>query len=332
MKICICGGGSLGHVCAGMLSSKANVNINLLTGHPNSWNHNITITDINKVAYQGTINKISDNAEELLTDCDIVLICQPGYMIEKTLYQIKPFINNSIVGSIVSNTGFFFNAHKILGEQTKLFGFQRSPYIARTSNYGHSADLLGYKSQLFIAVENIPDRESFCKTIEDLFGTRTRLLNNYYEASLSNSNPILHTGRLYSLWNRWNGELYDHNILFYKEWRVGDSDLLLKMDAEFMSLLDVLPVKKGSIPSLLEYYECDDAIGLTHKINSIPAFQKILSPMKKVDGGWIPDFSNRYFTEDFPFGLRFIVDLANSKGITAPYINKVYEWGKSKCK
>ena len=47
MRICICGGGSLGHVCAGVLSSHKDCSVNLYTNHPQQWKHDITITDIN---------------------------------------------------------------------------------------------------------------------------------------------------------------------------------------------------------------------------------------------------------------------------------------------
>ena len=104
------------------------------------------------------------------------------------------------------------------------------------------------------------------------------------------------------------------------------------MDSEFMRLLDVLPITKGAIPSLLDYYESHDASSLTDKISSIVAFTDIASPMKEVDGGWIPDFESRYFTEDFPYGLKIIVDLAREKNINTPILNKVFEWGISKCK
>ena len=132
------------------------------------------------------------------------------------------------------------------------------------------------------------------------------------------------------MWKDWNGEVYDHNILFYKEWTVEASQMLIDMDTEFMQLLDVLPVTKGAIPSLLEYYESYDAESLCNKITSIPAFQNITSPMKEVEGGWIPDFESRYFTEDFPYGLTYIWQLAHEKGIPCPNIDKVYEWGMSK--
>lgn len=329
-KVCICGGGSLGHVCAGVLSSQNDVDVNIYTQQPEKWSANINITDLNGKKYSGHLSVISNNPKDAVYGCDIVFLCLPGFAIEDTLLSIKDYIGNAFVGSIVCSTGFFFAAHKILEEDVKLFGFQRTPFIARTLQYGHSANLLGYKNEVAIATENISNRESFRKLVEKLWITPTKLLNSHYEVSLTNSNPILHTGRLYSMWKNWNGEIYDHNILFYKEWTIDSSKILIEMDSEFAMLLDKLPVAKGTIPSLLEYYESNDAESLCNKIRSIPAFQSITSPMKGVYGGWIPDFSSRYFTEDFPYGLFFIHKLAHENNILCPTIDKVFEWGISK--
>ena len=331
-KVCICGGGALAHVCAGVLSSQPEVEVNIFTRKPELWSHQLEVTDSRGKVYNGNLNIIDNSPEEALKDCDIVFLCLPGFAIEGTLNSIKPYIGNAIVGSIVCSTGFFFAAHRILGEDARLFGFQRVPYIARTKEYGHTANLLGYKPQLAIAVENVEDNEAFRQLVETLWMTPVKLLGSHYEVSLTNSNPILHTGRLYSMWKDWDGEVYDHNILFYKEWTNEASQMLIDMDAEFMQLLDVLPVTKGAIPSLLEYYESHDEESLTRKITSIPAFRNITSPMKEVDGGWVPDFESRYFTEDFPYGLKFIVELAKDKNIDCPNLNMVFEWGISKCK
>lgn len=99
------------------------------------------------------------------------------------------------------------------------------------------------------------------------------------------------------------------------------------MDEEFQSVLRALGIERNVIPPLLDYYESVDAKTLTSKIKSIPAFQSIKSPMKKISDGWIPDFPSRYFTEDFPFGLRYIKDVAKSQSVNTPFINEVYEWG-----
>jgi len=329
MKICICGGGSLGHVCAGVMASQEGVELKILSGHPERWNNRIVVSDGDGKKFVANISKVSSNPQEVINNQDIILFCLPGYLIEKTLSEIKPYIGNAAVGTVVSSTGFFFFAHDILGEKAKLFGLQRVPFISRVAEYGNTANLLGYKTSLAAALENIEDKERFRKELERLFITPVTLLESFYEVALSNSNPILHTGRLYTMFHGKEYEIYDHNILFYKEWTDEASQMLIDMDSEFFQLLDKLNVH--SLPTLLDYYESTDAKSLTRKIQSIPAFQNITSPMKEVEGGWVADYKSRYFTEDFPFGLRWIKDLANNYSIPMIIIPRVYNWGEKKC-
>lgn len=328
MRITICGGGSLGHVCAGVLSSHPANEVNILTGHPQQWQHHVTVDDPEGRIIQGNIQTITSSAQETIPHSDIVLLCVPGPLIEPILNDLRPHLTErNKVGAIVSSTGFFFKAHRILPSGTQLFGFQRVPYISRIQEYGSSAHLLGYKKALSAATENIAHPEEFCELLSELFLTPVTLLNNYYEASLTNSNPILHTGRLFTMWGNYRGESYDHNIYFYKEWDTASAQKIIDMDREFMQLLQTLPVAPGAIPSLLEYYESTDAESLAEKIRSIPAFQPILSPMRETSSGWVPDFSSRYFTEDFPHGLQIIKDLAVEHKIKTPVIDEVLGWG-----
>ena len=325
MRICICGGGALGHVCAAVFASKKGVELNILSGHPEQWHNEISVTDEDGKQYVAQINKVSSNPESVVVGQDIIFLCLPGFLIEQTLRNIKPFIGKAVVGSVVSSTGFFFFAHDILGEEAKLFGFQRVPFISRVIEYGKSASLLGYKKSLSVVLENVENRDSFLKDLERLFLTPIKLLSSFYEVALSNSNPILHTGRLYTLFNGREDKVFDHNILFYKEWTDEASLFLIEMDNEFFQLLGRLNVH--SIPSLLDYYECKDAPSLTRKIQSIPAFHRILSPMSKKKGGWLPDFKSRYFIEEFPYRLWWIKDMAISNFIKCPTIDEVYQWG-----
>lgn len=330
MNICICGGGGLGHVCAGVFASQGHI-VDILTGHPKKWSKNIIVTDNEGKEFSGSLNNVSDSPEDLVPDANIVLLCVPGYLIEETLLKIKPYLNkDNKVGSIVSSTGFFFQAHKILDNKCCLFGFQRVPYISRVKEYGRSAYLLGYKQALNVAIENCTTPQIFASELSNLFLTPVNVLNNFYEASLTNSNPILHTGRLYTMWGTHEVQPTAEQSLFYADWTDEASQCLIDMDSEFMQLLSALGVKEGVIPSLLDYYESTDAKSLTAKIRSIEAFKTIKSPMLKTEQGWMPDFSSRYFTEDFPFGLKFIKDLMGKHNISSPTIDKVYRWGLSR--
>lgn len=334
MNICICGGGNLGHVVLGVLAAQPQNRVSLLTNHPQRWADTVTVTDPNGKQYVGKIVQITNRAEDVIPHSDIVLLCLPGFAIREELEKIRPYLSaTTAVGSIVSSTGFFFEAQRLLPKEQPLFGFQRVPFISRTTEYGRSAELKGYKPLLNLAIEQTADKEALCLTIEQLFHTPTQLLQSHYEASLTNSNPLLHPSRLYTLWKDWHeGIVYDKNPYFYADWTLEAAQLYIDMDAEFQTLLRTLPVRSEAIPDVLTYYESHDAASLAHKLRTIPAFQGILSPMKEVEGGFLPDFHSRYFTEDFPFGMRFIIELAQEKGVQIPKIKEVYEWGKGEIK
>lgn len=322
------GGGNLGHVVAGIFASRQVDRISVLTRKPENWHSCIEVFNSEcKTITFGRLFRISSNPKDVISDADIVLICLPGYAIHCELEIIKPFLKRGAkVGSIVSSSGFFFEAHKILPHETSLFGFQRVPYISRIIEYGRIAEMKGKKSSLSMVVEHIKDKEDFKKEVENLFQIPVKLLDNYYEVSFSNSNPLLHSARLYTLWKDWHkGMVYDSIPQLYTDWTDEASFLYIQMDNELQSLLSLLSVK--NIPSVLEYYESHGVHSLTNKISHIPAFIGIPAPMLKVETGYIPDFSSRYFVEDFSYGMHFIVEEAEKHKVLVPTIQRVYNWG-----
>ena len=330
MRICICGGGNLGHVCAGFLANRGH-QVSILTTKPERWSQTIEIVapDGN---FDGHLAQVTSNAADAIPQAEIVLVCLPGFAIHDELIKIKPHISNTCkVGTVVSSTGFFFEALEMLPASIPIFGFQRVPFISRTIEYGQKAELKGYKDSLHVAIEHTVAKESLRQELEMLFERPVTLADNFYEVSLSNSNPLLHPSRLYTMWKDWEpGIVYHRNPQFYAEWTCEASSLLIQMDEEFQHLLKVLGLKPGCIPTVLDYYESTDAESLTNKLHDIKAFQGISSPMKEVPNGFIPDFTSRYFTEDFPFGMRFIVETAHTHHVPIPTIEDVYRWGISK--
>lgn len=331
MKICICGGGNLGHVVAGFVSAQRRYDVCVLTRSPERWKKEIVVETPDGEELIGKLEGIYSDAVQAVSGADIVLLCLPGYSIREMLEKIKNCLSPSTaVGSVVSNTGFFFEAMSILPPNIPLFGFQRVPFISRTVEYGCRARLRGYKDSLSVAIEHTDDKESIRESLESMLKTPVLLLNSFYEASLSNSNPLLHPSRLYDLWCDWHeGITYDHVPLFYEEWTERAASLYIAMDQELQSLLEVLPVDTSCIPSVLDYYDSTDAVSLAGKLRSIKAFNGILAPMKNTDKVFVPDLQSRYFTEDFPYGLAIIRRLAKEKGISTPVMDKVYEWGKN---
>lgn len=330
--ICIVGGGSLGHVIAGWLAAKG-MDVSILTRKPEAWNNELTINCPDS-KLNAHIKKISSCPEDVIPKSGVVLLTVPGYANRQEILNIKPFLSEStFVGGVFCSSGFFFEALDVLPDDIPLWGFQRVPFISRVQEYGHSANLLSYRPEMNIAVEHTsPDKkEAFRKWVENAFGTPTRLMKNYLEVSITNSNPILHTSRLYTMFANWPADKrVENNILFYEEWTTEAADLMIKMDRELFAIIEKLPVTPGFIQPALEYYESHDAESLKNKLASIKGFKGILSPMKEDAGGWSPDYSSRYFTEDFGFSLKYIWQLGKKLNIDTPYIDKVYNWGASK--
>lgn len=328
-NICICGGGNLGQVIAGYIAAKKDVKVNVLTRSPERWNQDIIVRLPENVTLKGHLNLVTDKAEDALRDMGIVLFCLPGMANRDELLKIKPYVSKEcFVGSVFCSTGFFFEAFDLLGDKQPLWGFQRVPFTARLVEYGKEAELKTFKPQYYIAVENSPLKDEFRAVMEELLDRPTTLLTNYYEATFTNSNPLFHTARLYQMFKDWEpGKYYSHSIGFHDDWDDATSETYIKMDEDLMRLLDVLPVRKGYLPTVLDYYESTDPASLTRKIKSIYANKGYGTPMIETEKGWIPQISSRYFQEEFCLSLKFVYQKAHELGVSIPTIDTVFNWG-----
>lgn len=334
-NVCIVGGGSLGHVLLSVIGGRTQAKMYVLTGHPEKWNKSISSYDTSNWGGTTTVEEISSAPKDIIPKADVVIFCLPGFLNRKWLIDIKPFLKKeALIGGVFSSNGFFFEAMDVLSSDTMLWGFQRVPFIARVKEYGKSAYILGRKTLHKIAVEHASeiDTIAFKNWLENAIGSPVTLLSNYLEASLSNSNPILHPARLYSMFKDTNPsnigrKTYQESPMFYEEWTKDASELYISMDKELHKICETLDISQNFLPTVLEYYDSVDSLSLTNKLRSIPAFKGIGSPMIKVEGGWKPDLNSRYFTEDFAYGLHYIYELAKKKCVDTPTIDKVYQWG-----
>ena len=91
-----------------------------------------------------------------------------------------------------------------------------------------------------------------------------------------------------------------------------------------LKIMDRLDLQ--NVRSLRLHYESDTVEAMTKKLSSIKSLHNLSSPMKRVESGWVPDFSSRYFTADFPYGLAIIDELAAVLGFDAPNIKNTMDW------
>lgn len=312
MRVTIVGGGNLGIACAARMAA-VGLDVTLYTSNPEKWSPDVAVEDCNGQTFFGHLARITEDPR-VAADCEFVYLCLPGHVIKDKLVALKPYLlPRTPITSVFSADGFFFMAEEVLGAQWPVLGFQRVPFIARTKCPYKLGGITGYRKALFLAHRNVDDPERWRRLFEMSFGTLTRLLDNFYEAALANSNPVIHPARLMSLRRKIEQDgPFKRMPLFYEEWDDVASEYAISLDSE----LRALAASKGAflIP-FLEYYESHDAHSLTLKIRSIPAFKGLHSPV--LANGEL-DFSSRYIQADVYISLKSIVMLSRGEGLATP--------------
>jgi hypothetical protein len=207
---------------------------------------------------------------------------------------------------------------------------QRVPYTGRSLEYGHSASLKGYKPYLKVGTANIENPSEIADMLQDMYNTPVELLSHFLEATLSNSNPILHPTRMYILFKDWTPDTYYTYVpfMYNTDWDDASSELWVQCDNELRQVINKLPIKGEEIPSILEYYECSDIKALTKKIQSIEPFKNVYPHMIKTAKGFQIDINHRYFSEDIPYGLVLIKSMALYVNVETPKIDMVLSWAQ----
>ena len=334
LNIGIVGGGNLGCVLATRFSQKHNVVLYTnLEDKLSLYKKDMKVYLEDKdIYYQANINIITSSLKELCENSEYIFITFPSFLFAKLCKDMLPFLNEKHHLVFVPGSGgaeLYFK--DVLKKGTTITGLQRVHAIARIIEFGSLTKESGIKKELFIASIPSSFNQTAVKVLSELYDLKTNGLDNYLNVTFTNSNPILHTSRLYTIFQDYKeGKEYDSLPLFYEEWDTESAENLIKMDAELFKVFDYfnnhgLPVKQ--IKPLLEYYESTNAVELRNKLCSINSFKGLTTPaVKKENGKYIPDLNSRYFTADFPFGLDILLAFAEFLKINTPYMKKVSDW------
>lgn len=327
MKVCIIGGGNIGTAMAAIIAERGHEVI-IKTGKPERWSKNIIYTDSETGdCFSADLNLITDKAEDAAS-ADVIFITVPSFSLKNVIEEIKPYIKpETAIGIIPGTGGVEFILHPLIKEGFTIFGFDRVPCISRVTEYGKKVSASKKKS-VRLAAFNCPDKKVLCNKMFDLLGVECLELENYLTVTFTPSNPILHTTRLYAMYQGAAPSYsWPENIPFYESWDNLSSEMLIKCDNELQGLckkIDGLDLT-GVIP-LTIHYESPTVEAMTNKISHIPAFKGISSPMLQQDGKYVLDLNSRYFTEDFPYGLCIIKGFAEIFDYAVPNIDKVLKW------
>lgn len=329
MNVTIVGIGNIGTQFA-ICAARAHHKVTLFSSRKDAISKELTMVGENdKVLAVETVDTITDDPETALAHADLIVSTVPAFAIENLSKTLEPYFRKDLMVMLVPGIGggeVWFS--KLVEKGGVLLGLQRVPSVARLKEYGKCVQTIGYRNDLYVAAIPHSRVDQGIAVLEDFFHITTHALPGWINLTLTPSNPILHTTRLKTMFEDWNPDVYYPEIpLFYEGWTDEASRLLFACDDEVQHLITKMPeLKPDQVRSLKEHYESDTPEALTRKIRSIAGFKGIETPMITCEQGYQPDFSSRYFTADFPFGLEILIQIADLFDVDVPNMKETLAW------
>ena len=352
--VCLCGGGTGTHILAGTIGSKENFIVNVFTRKPEKWTNEITVQSPSEnKEYVGKINIVSSNPEEVFKDCDIFICNGPAMANPIYLKAMEPYLKDgAIIGSIFGQGGFDFAVLDIVGgrkefekRKLKVFSLKGIPWVCRTLEYGKTAKIVGKKARLqMAAIPKIKKIENELKVLcEELFDTPTVIIPNMLCITLVPGNQIIHSGRYYGLFSKWNKDIeYEEKDfpLMYQDFDDFSAEITQKLSDELLLLKDgiiekfpeidlspIIDLKDNIYAAYKE--QVKDTTNLKTVFCTNAAYAGITTPMDKKDNGkLIPALKSRVFYEDIPFGLLLLHNIGEILGIKTPTMDTCIFWAQ----
>ena len=335
LNITIIGGGNMGSVLAVKFSQKYRVTLYLNSPYEKveeySNNMNVYNEDLGSRVI-GNIACITQDLEKAVKNADWIFVTFPSFLFESFSKTLIPLLHTGqhLVG-VPGSGGFEFFFKDALKKGVTITGLQRVHSVARIIEKGKEVKESGVRKSIRCASIPLSFNNEAAIFLSNCYSLPVDLLTNYLNITLINSNPILHTSRLYSIFKDYEiVNDYATLPLFYEEWSLESSELLEKMDCELFAMIDLLN-RKGmvvdGITSLFKHYESTNAFEMTKKLNSINSLKGLTTPsVAKNNGRFIPDLNSRYFTADFPLGLDILLGFSVVLEKPCPNMRMVSDW------
>ncbi len=334
-RITILGAGNMGHLLAAKFSRNNDVCVYLSEHGKNkhfSKKVKVLCEDTHST-YEGNVALVTRNIAEAIEFADLIFITYPAFLFEHYSKLLCPLLSSHHHLFFIPGSGgaeLFFK--QAIENGCTISGLQRVHSVARIINEGELVKESGIRRQLKVASIPTSFNNLAFSIVEELFEIPVQPLNNYLNVTLVNSNPLLHTSRLYSIFKNYPKSIkeYDRLPLFYENWNIKTSSLLNQMDRELFNLFDVLgdrglPIDQ--ILPLLKHYESTTDKDMAKKIRSIKSLKGLSTPScLNANNKYVPDLNSRYFTADFPYGLDILISFCDFFNVSCKNMKKVSKW------
>lgn len=352
-SVCIVGGGNAAHVLAALLPYQGyetrmfcpyndqaeQINAGLLEQdgfmHATFASHNQPSGLI-----KGKPLLVSKEAKEVIPSSDVLVCALPSFTYTSTLTDIKPYLHEgqTVVVS-PGQGGFDWIAEDILGtdllSKITVVGLMPMPFNCRISEFGKHVHVQELKKNYSMGVMPSSAFDKSKQIIEDMIGGSVLPAGEgtFLECSMFPINAIIHPSRLFTLLSSWeDGKVLDENPLFYEDFTVEGSKCMDETNKELIEIGKGLTAKGVAvdIPHIFDWLACyvykepkDSNLQRFFQTNA--AYKGFRCPLIPAASGkgFVPDFSNRYFTEDIPCGLCLYKGLADIAEVDTPKIDSI---------
>lgn len=333
MKIAIIGAGNIGTHFAVCLAS-IGCEVSIYSPRFKEISSVLELVDeTGAVLKSAKIALASDDLGSCVRGASVIFITTPVNTADELCAKLLPFVDGaSRLCFVCGGGGVEFAFAPCLEKGASIYCLARVPSIARLVKYGKSVWASKPRDQLFISALNGAKSDDLLGLLERAFDCRVSFLKDFLSISLTGSNAILHTARLFVVFKDYEkGRFYESLPLFYEDWDDESSELLLELDCELASICGALEGFDFSlVKSIKEHYEIKTKSELSAKIRWVPAFKGLKTPSVFTQGrGFEPEWNSRYFTCDFGYGLAFLAKIAEILGLKVVKMNALLDWYNS---
>ena len=346
-QVCLIAGSKGNHMNIAWIGNKPEFRINLLTRRPELFS-SMEITghykNIPGKTITGKINEVSSDPAKVCPGSQVFILSCPVNAQEYLLRKIKPYVpTGAFVGSVFGQGGFDLIAKNVFGEDIKkknitIWSLFNIPSTTVLKEEGKSCVILGPKKYLAVCSYPSSKKSEAKQLVERLWGTPTIIIPNFLNIMLTPGNQIIHSGRIKGFFEGKDiTKPLPEKPAFYVRMDQRSADNMARLSSEIQlikykilslypnfDLKKVLPLDQR----ILEQYGdmVEDRSSLRTIFSSNKGYTLFTIPMKKVEGGFVLNTEARIFTEDVPFGLCVLKDIAEKLNLEVPNITEAIVW------
>lgn len=346
-QVCLIAGSKGNHMNVAWIGSKPQFKVNLLTRRPELFAEKrikAVYKNIPGKEVIGTINEVSNDPSVVCPGSKIYILSCPVNAQESLLRKVKPYVEEgSFIGSVFGQGGFDLIAKHVFGKEIEeknltIWSLFNIPSTTVVLKPGRKSVILGPKKYLAVCSYPSSQKEAAKEVVESLWGIQTIIIPNFLNIMLTPGNQIIHSGRIKGLFE---GKDVTVPVLekpyFYITMDDRSADNMSRLSNEIQLI-------KYKILSLFPHFNLDKVIPLDKRVleqygdmvkdrtnmrtifASNAGYKVFTIPMKEVQGGFVLDIGSRVFTEDIPFGLCVLKDIAEKLNLEVPNITDAIVW------